>query len=344
MSLCLRTHFCHTGVIAEKTRLRFPPPPRDGLAVLYLEDTDAPIAGRVEGTRYAYFKTIARGGRSIIQSCKDLRLSRVVCYKTLRPEFSTDPTARQRFLREARVTAMLVHPNTVPVYDLGEDRHQRLYFTMKFVHGYTFREVLNYRERYDINQLVEVLLQVTRALAYAHTHGVVHRDVKPENILVGPFGEVLLMDWGLAKVRSRSESAVADEAQTPVDNHEPSGLSDHEQLQGTVSYMSPEQIRRDPDIDGRSDIFSLGAVLYEILAGRPPAVGNTVEEILQAVRSEQPVPPSSLSKHEVPPRLQDICLRCLEKDPDTRMPSASQLVRELTQDWIDANSRKPWRR
>ena len=330
------------GIIAARPDLRFPNPPPENLATLYIEDTDAPIAGKVEGTRYIYFKTIARGGKSIIQSCKDLRLSRVVCYKILRPEISDDPNERQRFLREARVTAMLVHPNTVPVYDLGEDRRGRLYFTMKFVHGYTFREILDFRERYDLNQLVGVLLQIAQALTYAHTHGVAHRDVKPENILVGPFGEVLLMDWGLAKVRRRTPlpEPVSEGGASLLSGGRPSTLTDHGKLQGTVQYMSPEQFRKDPDIDGRTDIYSLGTVLYEVLAGRLPTSGETIEQVMQEVLTKTPVPPSEHTKFEIPEMLEDICMRCLATDPGERMPSAEQLVRELSEDWM-APLRRP---
>ena len=173
----------------------------DDYPVVYLEDTDKPLPQRIHPhTRYAYFKTIARGGRSIIQSCKDLHLMRVVCYKTLKPEFADDAAEQRRFVREARVSAMLQHPNTVPTYEIGRDMRGHYYFTMKLVHGYTLREIFDFRERYDLTRLVEVVIQVGHALEYAHDHGVAHRDIKPENILVGPFGEVLLMDWGLAKV------------------------------------------------------------------------------------------------------------------------------------------------
>ena len=237
---------------------------------------------------------------------------------------------------------MLVHPNTVPVYDLGEDRQGRLYFTMKFVHGYTFREVLDYRDRYDLNQLVGVLLQIARALAYAHTHGVTHRDVKPENILVGPFGEVLLMDWGLAKVRRKKPLPEIEEA--PAKNQrfggQPSSLTDHGKLEGTASYMSPEQIRRDADIDGRSDVFSLGVVLYEVLAGQLPATGRTVDDVIQAILADDPVPPSAHAKYEVPGLLEEICMTCLAKETARRMPTAEQLVRELSEDWRGSPARR----
>ena len=178
--------------------------------VVYLKDTDKPLPETINyRTRYAYFKTIARGGKSLIMSCKDLHLSRVVCYKTLRPELANDPIEQQRLLREARVSALLQHPNTVPTYEVGRDSKGKLYFTMKLVHGYTLREVLDYRERYDLGQLVEVVVQIAQALQYAHTHGVRHRDVQPANILVGPYGEGVPLDWGLASVWHTARTATA---------------------------------------------------------------------------------------------------------------------------------------
>ena len=169
-------------------------------ANVYKEDTDKPLPAKIDhNLRYAFFSTIAKGGKSLIKSCKDMHLGRFVCYKTLKPEFADDPIEQQRLLREARVSAMLQHPNTLPTYELGRDNNGNYYFTMKLVHGYTLREILDYRDRYDLTQLTDVIIQVGHALEYAHCHGVLHRDIKPENILVGPFGEVILMDWGLAK-------------------------------------------------------------------------------------------------------------------------------------------------
>ncbi|MEO1338049.1 MAG: serine/threonine-protein kinase, partial [Myxococcota bacterium] len=221
----------------------------------------------------------------------------------------------------------------VPVYDLGEDRRGRLYFTMKLVHGYTFREVLDYRDRYDFNQLVGVLLQVVRALGYAHTHGVIHRDIKPENILVGPFGEVLLMDWGLAKVRLRSAtpSIPVHEVDHDLNEEPPSSMTDIGKLQGTASYMSPEQIRRDQRIDGRADIFCLGILLFEVLTGQLPFTGKTVAEIVHNVVHTEAPRPRDVSKYQVPDLLEDICQRCLLKAPDQRIATAEQLARALTE-------------
>ncbi len=302
--------------------------------VVYLKDTDVPLPATINyRTRYAYFKTIARGGKSLIMSCKDLHLSRVVCYKTLRSELANDPIEQQRLLREARVSALLQHPNTVPTYEIGRDSKGKLYFTMKLVHGYTLREVLDYRERYDLSQLVEVLVQIAQALQYAHTHGVIHRDVKPENILVGPYGEILLLDWGLAKVWHPDGTDA--EAHNEDEKVGGSGktMTGRGKLQGSICYMSPEQIQRDTGIDGRADVFSVGSVLYEILCGENPAVGESMAELKRSALEDIPVTPSSISQFPIPKRLEALAMQCLSKDPRLRPQTAAELVRELNEDW-----------
>ncbi len=315
----------------------FPELPDDDTEVIYLEDTDRPLPTKInQSTRYAYFKTIARGGKSIIMSCKDLHLGRTVCYKKLRPEFEDNPIEQRRFLREARVSALLQHPATVPTYEVGRDAKGRYFFTMKLVHGYTLREVLDYRERYDLNQLIDVVIQVGYALEYAHVHRVIHRDIKPENVLVGPYGEVLLLDWGLAKVWTRDGqvdeigpgSAASGAGDTVVES-----ITGQEQLQGTIAYMSPEQLRRDPSIDFRTDIFSLGVVLYEILCGQLPANGETISEMTEAITLGTPKRPSAVASVRVPPLLDDLAMRCIEKDPGGRFQSCAELVRLLQEDW-----------
>lgn len=316
----------------------FPQPPDDSYAVIYLEDSDKPLPEKInQNTRYAYFKTIARGGKSIIQSCKDMHLGRVVCYKQLRPEFEDNPIERRRFLREARVSAMLQHPNTVPTYEIGRDNRGQYFFTMKLVHGYTLREIFNYRERYDLTQLMDVIIQIAQALAYAHSHRVVHRDIKPENILVGPFGEVLLLDWGLAKVwhadGSPAPPLTTGQQSPATSSPADSDITGQGKLEGTISYMSPEQIRRDPDIDYRTDVFSLGAVLYEALCGRPPAEAETVREVSDLILEQEPQKPSEHSRVPIPELLERAAMGCLHKDPNQRIENCLELVRLLQQDW-----------
>ena len=312
--------------------LEFPQPAKEDPRI-YLEDTDEDLAEKPNPkTRYAFFTTIATGGKSLIKSCRDLHLRRTICYKTLRPEFLDDPIETKRLLREARISAMLQHPNTVPTYELGRDNRGHYYFTMKLVHGYTLREVLNYRERYDLGQLVDVIVQIARALGYAHAHGVLHRDIKPDNILIGPFGEVLLLDWGLAKVWHKDGKADLSDADIEEFDAE-QGMTGQGKLQGTVMYMSPEQVRRDPAIGFSSDIYSLGAVLYEVVSGRTPFQGDRIQTILGQIENEVPPDPRSVSKLPVPEVLAELIMKCLQKDPNQRPESADQLVRILREKW-----------
>lgn len=314
---------------------RFPEQPNDDYALIYLENTDQELPEKPNpNLRYAYFKTIARGGKAIIQSCKDMYLSRTICYKTLKPEFANDPIEKKRFLREARVSAMLQHPNTIPTYELGRDSKGHYYFTMKLVHGYTLREILDYRERYDLTQLINVITQIAQALDYAHSHRVIHRDIKPENILVGPFGEVVLMDWGLAKVWNPDGTSPEPERKPgQTSNIKVSSMTDTESLQGTIHYMSPEQLRRDPNIDFTTDIYSLGTVLYEILAGKTPFDGQTIEKLSKKILEDKPVKPSEITNSHVPKLLEQLAMQCIEKENDKRFSSCAEMIRILEEDW-----------
>jgi len=318
----------------------FPQLPDDDAEILTLDVTDHPLPKTLNpATRYSYFKTIAKGGKSLIQSCRDMHLQRVVCYKSLLPEFRDDPVEQNRLLREARVSAMLQHPNTVPTYEIGRNRGGHVYFTMKLIHGYTLREVLNFRQRYDLNQLIDVLVQVLYALEYAHSHRVIHRDLKPENILVGRFGEVLLLDWGMAKVWQPqgvavSSSAPPQESVADIGTSVNAGITGQGKLQGTVAYMSPEQIRRDADINFRSDIFGIGVMLYEILAGSTPGASETVRVTLDAILNDTPPLPSTLahpSSGLVPPQLEALAMACLAKSPRRRPDSCGEVIRRLRQ-------------
>jgi len=312
------------------------PEPEDDYPAVHLADTDRELPEHVvnSGLRYTQFKTIARGGKCIIQSCNDYYLSRTVAYKTLRKELQGDPVERKRFLREARVSAMLQHPNTIPTYDLSRDKRGNYFFTMKLVHGITLREVIDqsraseyyYIEGYGIDRVVSILVQIGNCLAYAHGHGVLHRDVKPGNILMGPFGEVVLLDWGLAKVWNEEDDR---EAPPPGLLEEDPSLTGKGQVEGTPLYMSPEQIDRGT-LGPASDVYSLGAVLYESLTVEPMISGSKTSEVLKNVREEVPQPPSERTPDRMlPPDLDEICMKCVEKSPGDRYQSANQLVAEL---------------
>ena len=184
------------------------------------------------------------------------------------------------------------------------------------------------RDRY---QLVDIIVQVGRALECAHSHGVIHRDIKPESILVGPYGEVLLLDWGLAKVWDQEGHQSDIENEVPQREAEDPAMTGHQKLQGTLFYMSPEQLERDPNIDLRTDIYSLGIVLYEALTGRTPAQGEHMEDVINSTLQDEPPKPSEITP--VPKLLEDTVMQCLNKKADERTQTAAEVIRLLQRDW-----------
>ncbi len=313
----------------------------DDHRIIYSEDTDGALSSDAQlknNMRYLYFTKIAEGGKCLIQSCKDLHLGRVVCHKTLRREFADDPEERKMFLREARVTAMLQHPNTAPVYEVGFDSKGHYYFTMKLVAGLTLREVFDglvrgdaeFTAAWDLHRLIDVIIQVSQVLNYAHVHGVVHCDVKPGNIIVGAYGEVLLLDWGLAFLRKKdADREVAPEANA-ADLNSISSVPSHP---GTPQYMSPEQIAGG-HIDHRTDIYSLGAILFEVLTQQQLAWGDTLDEMLQNKTATAPPTPSTITPdRNIPVTLESLCLRCIQREPEHRIQTTLEVLHELLY-WI----------
>lgn len=265
-------------------------------------------------------------------------MSRTVCYKSLRKEIADDPIEQQRFLREARVTAMLQHPNTIPIYELSRDLKGRYYFTMKLVEGLTFREVIDLlrkgdsdtEEKYTLPALLEIIIQVCYALDYAHNHGVVHRDIKPANILIGPFGEVLVLDWGLAKVWNIEDF---DVSHLEVIEDADFSLTSKGKLQGTALYMSPEQIAASKNLDHRTDIYSVGAMLYEVLTLERMISGKTINQVIRKIQDETPIRPSEKTPDRyIPSELEDICMKCIERDPANRYRTISEVL-DILQAW-----------
>lgn len=301
---------------------------------IYIEDTDAEFK-KFQTTgfgRYSDFKPLSKGGSAVLQTCRDKNLGRTVVMKTLHPHLADNQYMASRFLREARVTAQLQHPVTVPVYDLGRDLEGRLYFTMKKVAGDNLREILERQldgdahslETFNLERMLGVLIQVCNGLAFAHAHGVVHRDVKPENIIVGRFGEVVLLDWGVAKVWSTPD----DDPTSRAIEHEV--LTDVNQRPGTPLYMSPEQVRGGASIDARTDVYSVGALLYEILTLHEPLRGERISDTFELIKNEPPVSPRERAPdRSIPARLAKICMRALEKDPDNRQATMPEMVAEL---------------
>ena len=312
-----------------------------------IEDTDDSLSQHPDSRmRYAYFKTIAKGGTCIISSCKDLHLMRTICYKELRSELAADPIQQQRFIREARVTAMLQHPNTIPTYELGRNVDGHPYFTMKLVYGATLREILDSCAEagshnvggHSLMKLINVLSQVGHALHYAHQHGVVHRDVKPENILIGAFDEVLLLDWGLAKVWGKGEEPKLEihKPRIVVPKDEDVTLTAQSPLDATPAYMSPEQLVNHNDVDHRSDIYSLGTILYELLTLRRMVQGDTVSRVLDFVkRGRIPAPAARMGGVPVSSHLSEICMSCVAHEPGLRYQTMDHVIDHLEEWMID---------
>ncbi|HIE98263.1 MAG TPA: serine/threonine protein kinase [Planctomycetes bacterium] len=317
----------------------------NGQTSIQRSDTDGTLSSDAQlknNTRYMYFKKVALGGKCLIQSCKDMHLGRVVCHKTLRREFADDPEEQKLFLREARVTAMLQHPNTAPVYEVGFDAKRRYYFTMKLVAGVTLREVLDGLRRgdpateasWDLERLIDVVIQVGQVLSYAHSQGAVHCDVKPENIVAGSFGEVLLLDWGLVTLQESDD----DSDSAPLPDEDDKSLHSKPSHQGTPQYMSPEQIGGD-ELDCRTDIYSLGAILFEVLTLQHLAWGDTLDAMLRnKVNAAPPTPSVVAPDRNIPANLESLCLRCVQREPEHRIQTMLELIHELLY-WLRLEAR-----
>jgi serine/threonine-protein kinase len=264
---------------------------------------------RLYSGRYQVTHLIARGGMAIVYRAQDTLLNRPVALKTLYPELSADPLFVEGFRREAQAAANLSHPNIVPVFDWGED-DGTYFIVMELVDGTSLADMLRGGRTLTASHSANLMSQVAAALGYAHRNGVVHRDVKPGNILIASDGQVKVTDFGIAQAMS-----VEDQ------------LAEEGSVMGTATYFSPEQAEGAP-VDGRSDIYSLGVVLYEMLAGRPPFIGDSpVEVSSQHVHGTVP-PPSDFNK-SIPPDLQAIVMEALAKSPDRRYQSAEDLRSDL---------------
>lgn len=261
--------------------------------------------------RYELLGELGRGAMGVVYRARDPIIDRVVALKTIDSGRSGEAATSftERFFQEARSAGRLNHPNIVTIYDAG-DAGGQAYIAMEFLEGTGLREMLDEQAPLSIARAVEIAGQVARGLAYAHEHGVVHRDVKPANIIILRNRRPKITDFGIARL---GEADVLAGSRA-----------------GSPKYMSPEQIRGDGALDGRSDIFSLGAVLYEMLTGRQPFGGAEVVDIMRTVLQDHPQPPSAHNAR-VPPELDALVLRMLAKRPDERHPSARWLYRELRQ-------------
>jgi len=268
---------------------------------------------------YEILSALGAGGMGEVYLAEDTRLGRKVAIKFLPSEVATDERARQRLLREARTAATLDHPNICAIYEVGEESGYS-FIVLQYVEGETLAARLK-RGLPDVPEALTIAAQVADALAEAHSRGIVHRDIKPENIMLTTRKQVKVLDFGLAKVL-RDPGVLEGEAETG------SMLSIPGMVMGTVPYMSPEQVRGE-ELDGRSDIFSFGSVLYELLSGRRPFEARSSAEVISAILTREPSPISSLGRSD---RGEEQLLRkCLEKDVAQRCQAMSDLISDLEQ-------------
>jgi tetratricopeptide (TPR) repeat protein len=280
---------------------------------------------------------IGRGGMGVVYRARDLTLDRSVAVKLLQEHVTADGAAARRFVEEAKITGQLQHPGIPPVHQVGTLANGRPYLVMKLIRGHTLDALLRERIEPAANpgRFLAVFEQICQAVGYAHSHKVIHRDLKPGNVMVGAFGEVQVMDWGLAKTIAEGDSDRAEpdpEGDTLIRSTRERGMATRAgSVMGTPAFMPPEQAGGEiAKIDRRSDVFALGGVLCAILTGQPPYVGNDTNDVyLKAVRGETGDALGRLDRCGAEPELVALCRRCLSLEPAARPKDADELARAV---------------
>lgn len=298
-------------------------------------------SGRGGPSRFQVIRLHARGGLGKVSVAIDEELRREVALKEIQPSFADDVDARARFIREAEITGSLEHPGIVPVYGLGVSPDGRPYYAMRFIQGRSMQEAID-EYPHDLRvtdsettlrfrDLLRRFSDACHAVAYAHSRGIIHRDLKPGNVMLGPYGETLVVDWGLAKPVEQPDSVRSSK---PLAAGDGSGVeTQHGSALGTPQYMSPEQADGEWTAVGpASDVYSLGATLYHLLTGRPPFTARQLDELLDQVRNSQFHRPRAV-RPTVPAPLEAICLKAMAARPEDRYASVSELVSDL-EHWL----------
>ena len=293
-----------------------------GVSLQKLHDEAALPAIEKGSKRYQILRTLGEGGMGKVHLVADHDLRRQVAMKVIRTQIAADGVHSGRFLKESQILGQLEHPNIVPLYDLALSGDRRPYCTMRYVRGRTLAAVLaglkkgdpDTAKAYSVTRLMQILQQISQALGYAHDKGVMHRDLKPDNVMLGEHGEVQVLDWGLASIIDRATS--------------------HE-VSGTPAYMAPEQTTGQA-MDGRVDVYAMGVMMYELLTLERPFHSKDVGELMALHRDAEPESPRSRAPgRNIPLELEQVCLQALRKDPAERQQSAAELA-DRVQGWMEA--------
>src|SRR5580700_10876212 len=269
------------------------------------------MATMVKAGRYEILGELGRGAMGVVYRATDPVIGRTVAVKTIRLTEEgtglTRPELLSRFQTEARAAGLLAHPNIVVVYDAGEE-DGLFYITMEFVEGRSLQSHIDSKQPFPVSRVLKLMEQVCSALDFAHQHNVVHRDIKPANLMLTPDDVVKITDFGTAKILQFGTAQTAH-------------------VMGTPSYMSPEQVKGKP-VDGRSDIFSLGVILYELMTGEKPFPGQNITTVIYKIINEEPIPPRSLDS-SIHPGLSAVITRALAKEPAARFQTCADLLNAL---------------
>lgn len=291
----------------------------------HTHDENASLIGTIVLSKYKVIKEIGRGGMGLVYLAEDIRLGREVALKELVLSRTIQGREREdiisRFQREARTTSTLNHPNIVTIFDVGEDS-KRHFIAMEYLPGKTLKDYLDEGHNFLLEEILDILIQVASALDHAHSKGVIHRDIKPDNVKVLQDSVVKIMDFGIAGLESKNSNLTQDGT-----------------ILGTIAYISPEQLYNSKNVSSKADMFSLGVMMFEIFTRKLPFDGDTVGSTIMKIMGEKPPKPSSIN-NRIPEKLEQVILKCLEKDPQNRFAKARDLIQELLAYKISLSNRE----